>query len=495
MKTVAASRPKRSGRSADPHKSPKLDLEIKVRDFGPIRQGKVSLKPLTVFIGPNNSGKSYVAMLVHSILNALYSASGILPQGSSAYDGYDKYSDVVSKKHGQHFSYTTPHPELLDFIAKKVLTNAVENVIPFELSRNFNPDLHSLTRKGSEHFSVDVSSGIVDLSITPTNSKICDFTKHSKLKDSMQALHKDYVQELSKNKNAQELLSHIDGVFDQFEAFAIDQYLKEPVKHAYYVLVADRLRQLVLGPSLYLPSSRTGIIQGHKAISAGMVRGAPSAGLHNLEIPSLPGVVADFIQNLLMLPVEKKPLADIAVEMESKLVGGAISVTRGSDKLVSDINYGEDLTLRAASSAVSELAPLVLYIRHVLSVGNVLILEEPEVHLHPANQRLLARFLARLVRRGLNIVVTTHSPFMLEQLSHLVQASALSPSARAKNTGSKDTYLCTEDVAAYVFKNGPQGSGISPILTSEREGISQEEFIKVDDAMYDELMDIESRVA
>ena len=234
---------------------------------------------------------------------------------------------------------------------------------------------------------------------------------------------------------------------------------------------------------------------GHKAISAGLVRSAPSAGLRKLEIPSLSGVVADFIQNLLTLPSQKKHMADIAVDMESKLVGGKISATYGPDKFVSNIKYGKDLTLQAASSAVSELAPLILYVKHVLSAGNVLILEEPETHLHPANQRLLAMFLARLVRRGLNIIVTTHSPFVLEQLSHLVQASALSPDMRAKDIGSKDVYLRTEEVATYVFKHGPQGSGISPILTSERDGISQEEFIKVDDAMYDELMDIESRVA
>ena len=445
-------------------------------------------------MGPNNSGKSYAATLIHSVINALYGASEVPPPGSPAYDGSDEYLSAL-KKSGQRLSYFDPPPEHVDLIARKMLTNAVENSLPSELSRNFDQDLRSLVRKGSKSFSASVRSGIAAFRVTSSGATLDSFTKRPKPGNGPDAPSTAGLPILPTDERAKKLMFHMEGMLDQLEALTDSRSLHEAFKHSSYALVAERLGRFVAGPSLYLPSSRTGILQGHKAISAGMVRGAPSAGLRKLEMPSLSGVVADFIQNLLMLPVEKKSMADIAADMESELAGGEISATRGPEKLVSDIKYGEDMTLRAASSAVSELAPLVLYVKHVLSAGNVLILEEPEVHLHPANQRLLAGFLARLVRRGLNIVVTTHSPFMLEQLSHLVQASALSPGMRAKDTGSKDAYLRAEKVAAYVFENGPQGCGISPILASERDGISQEEFIKVDDAMYDELMDIESRAA
>jgi len=48
----------------------KIDLRIEAEDFGPIRSSKMEIKPLTVFIGPNNSGKSYAAMLVHSVFES-----------------------------------------------------------------------------------------------------------------------------------------------------------------------------------------------------------------------------------------------------------------------------------------------------------------------------------------------------------------------------------------------------------------------------------------
>ncbi len=48
----------------------KLELKIEVKNFGPISFGEITLKPLTLFIGPNNSGKSYAAMLIHSIFES-----------------------------------------------------------------------------------------------------------------------------------------------------------------------------------------------------------------------------------------------------------------------------------------------------------------------------------------------------------------------------------------------------------------------------------------
>ena len=45
----------------------KIGLNLEMKDFGPIIEGNISLKPLTLFVGPNNSGKSYAAMLIHSI--------------------------------------------------------------------------------------------------------------------------------------------------------------------------------------------------------------------------------------------------------------------------------------------------------------------------------------------------------------------------------------------------------------------------------------------
>ena len=49
----------------EPHEQ--ADLELNVTDFGPIAKAEVDLRPLTVFVGPSNTGKSYLAILIYAL--------------------------------------------------------------------------------------------------------------------------------------------------------------------------------------------------------------------------------------------------------------------------------------------------------------------------------------------------------------------------------------------------------------------------------------------
>ena len=42
-------------------------LDLAVSDFGPIVEANVDLRPLTVFVGPSNTGKSYLAILIYAM--------------------------------------------------------------------------------------------------------------------------------------------------------------------------------------------------------------------------------------------------------------------------------------------------------------------------------------------------------------------------------------------------------------------------------------------
>ena len=79
------------------------------------------------------------------------------------------------------------------------------------------------------------------------------------------------------------------------------------------------------------------------------------------------------------------------------------------------------LRMSQSSSMVSELAPLVLFLRGIVQPGDTLIIEEPEAHLHPAAQTKIALTLARLVRIGVRVIITTHSDWLLEQIGNLVR--------------------------------------------------------------------------
>ena len=68
------------------------DVRILVTDFGPIAEGMIDLRPLTVFVGPSNTGKTYFAILIYALDRAL-SGFTRFPRYDAAYHRDDQTAD------------------------------------------------------------------------------------------------------------------------------------------------------------------------------------------------------------------------------------------------------------------------------------------------------------------------------------------------------------------------------------------------------------------
>ncbi|WP_455114717.1 AAA family ATPase [Rothia mucilaginosa] len=79
------------------------------------------------------------------------------------------------------------------------------------------------------------------------------------------------------------------------------------------------------------------------------------------------------------------------------------------------------LTLDEVSSSVRALADLWFYLRYYARQGDLLIIDEPELNLHPKNQRLMARLLAMVSRAGIKVLITTHSEYILKEINYLIR--------------------------------------------------------------------------
>jgi hypothetical protein len=106
--------------------------------------------------------------------------------------------------------------------------------------------------------------------------------------------------------------------------------------------------------------------------------------------------------------VEAKPIDDTQVELK---VGRLVHSKRGgAHDLVSiaDVGFG-----------VSQSLPVVVALL-AAGPGQLVFLEQPEIHLHPLAQRRLAYVLRDAVKRGVIAVVETHSPLLLREVQTLV---------------------------------------------------------------------------
>ena len=116
-----------------------------------------------------------------------------------------------------------------------------------------------------------------------------------------------------------------------------------------------------------------------------------------------------------------------------------------------------NIPLHLASSSARGLSDLYFFLQHAAKPGQLLIIDEPESHLDTANQIFLARLLAQFVRAGLNVLITTHSDYIIKEVNNLVMLSQPFPDKAAvvKRLGyGAGEWIAPESIRAYVAQDG-----------------------------------------
>ena len=115
----------------------------------------------------------------------------------------------------------------------------------------------------------------------------------------------------------------------------------------------------------------------------------------------------------------------------SDIIGGEY-IMRGSNNTIYFKPRGKylKLTMEESSSAVRSLLDVGFYLRHVAKPGALLMVDEPELNLHPENQRRIARLFARLVNLGMKVFITTHSDYIIKELNTLIMLHQGKPHMR-----------------------------------------------------------------
>jgi hypothetical protein len=208
---------------------------------------------------------------------------------------------------------------------------------------------------------------------------------------------------------------------------------------------------------VYLPASRTGIVHLYREVT---LRSNESRRIRPRLGPTttrLTTTVVDFIELLTELDADTEArFHDEAHFLEDACLAGKIEVAALplGRYYYRPSGSADPLPMALSSAVVTELAPIILTLRHKLYLG-LLILEEPEAHLHPKLQRILAQVIVRLIRKGLRVCITTHSENFCQQINNFLKIGALpDPGAAATALGyAPGDHLSVDEVIAYEFKN------------------------------------------
>ena len=501
-------------------------VRIEVRDFGPIAEGEVELRPLTVFVGPSNTGKTYLAILLYALHRVFggfprlpvprgfpLGAWSLVPRGMrSAFvrrvfesesplskDALRKVLDKL-RTEGRVFKFSDLPKGLRGALESNFRDQeAFGGELVAELQRCF--DLDSVSemirrpRRDDARVSLQVSDEEQDLWQFGMNASREKIDVNGRIED-MVLLDHDGA-----SKSMERRLRRLESI--RISSRKNDPY----VWGEFLELVTETSGSALTGDICYLPAVRGGIMQSHRVIASTLVGRSTRAGFERLpEIPTFSGGVADFMQRLILYDEDQarsKLMAEIAEGMEKKTLSGRILTTRpaagGYPEFVYRSHEAEqDIRLTRASSMVSELAPVVLFLRGIVDPGDTLIIEEPEAHLHPAAQTQMAITLASLVRAGVRVVVTTHSDWLLQEIANLIREGELGEYlGEPEREASPPSWLRPQEVGIWLFRpdQSDTGSKVEEIPFDRSEGIEPRDYEDMAETLYNRSADLQNRLA
>ena len=497
--------------------------ELEVTNFGPIIEAKIDLRPLTVFVGPSNTGKSYLAILIYA-LHQYFNRGKYFPYYPSFRHFEDnteklpqKTADSLAAWLEREFAgldmprgLSENRKRSLDYAPvylPKLVAEEVRSVIDrrndlpgMEVQRCFGTGaIGELIRKGSpteasiiirrqsasdaapfEHaFTIQPQAAEFRTAIPESGGiPVGEFEDYNQLYQEFERFHRT---KSARKSESGFVLSRIIG---NLAALAMPQLFGPLSVSAYY-----------------LPADRTGVMHAHNVVVSALIESAAMTGLlPAARSPMLSGVLADFLEQLINFhrrPYRrsKSRKADGSM-IEQAILGGSIQVNPSEITGYPNFTYQPDgwkkeIPLMNASSMVSELAPVVLYLRHVVRRNNVLIVEEPESHLHPAMQVEFTRQLAALVRSGIRVIITTHSEWVLEELSNLVLASSL-PMTRRDGIGGGAFALEEKNVGVWAFRHQkrPRGTRVEEVWLDRSGHLYSSGFDNVSASTYNDWASI-----
>lgn len=402
---------------------------IRVNHLGKIKSTEVEVSPFVIFSGESGLGKSYLAMLSHFIFHILLDQNG-----------FNKFYK------GKGYDYTTLSES---FNESGVIFQIQRAELEFWLADEAIQYLRYML--GNDSLTGDISI------ILPHSIPDELIMKYRKEVSGLEGLEQENIilsfGELT--YRVREEADFDESPFAFITRYALIDYLFDDFKS--------------LKNEFVMPPSRGPMLTE--------------------KITCVTGLYQEYSKGLDMLNKASMRTDDEshkAIELLHSILEG--EVTRVESKYyykMKESMESDPIPLSSAAASIREIAPLQFLVQKTdVSKVSVLI-EEPEAHLHPSKQRMMADIICCLSHSGTFLQITTHSDYFLRRFNEIFLFSLIKSKQTNKkkiDTLSKKLLLCPEInissgiIKAYLMQKREDGSSFAKLQGMD-DGIPFESFL------------------
>jgi hypothetical protein len=445
-------------------------MELHISNLGKLKEARLDIRPLSVFIGPNHTNKTWTAYALYGIARNLARVEFSTHQRDLGFLPSPALRSRVE----------SAGTDLLHALTRTAATEVRARVTREDTIRGLSPSdlVFSLDGQGIGHLLGLPDRAAPALAASKANLAIDQGEFRRSVYSALEVVYKPSSFQLECRFEIEDGSSQAPlYVFPLFggkepddSTATIEKELRIWIVHTVGMLVYTILDDVAV-----LPAERMALLSANSANFLMMAGRKPAA---------FPLPLHDFLR-MIERAARQSDTGDsngggfrsLAEILEARIIEGTIgfedkerSGATGSETPFArggtpgswgrDLSYvraeGVELAMHASASIVRALAGLDVYLKLFAHRGGFLVIDEPEMNAHPEAQLKIIEFLALMVRHGVRVVLTTHSPYIVDHLTNLMQASQLRGDARRLiaqrfKLGMHEAFLSPEEISIYLF--------------------------------------------
>ncbi len=454
---------------------------IKIVNFGPLKEFQFDLsKKFIAIYGNNNIGKSYAMQMVYLLLKTFANLRDsyyfrmnrqVYPMGSVIVNNID----VLLKKLVQQFVDNNKiEKDVTDKVRYLLYSWISEMILPYFMNvcENTFGNFEKLL-EGNPHIYIELEELKLDINMA-----------RETIEGNVELLPIRLKKTESGRHASRQYSTHLDVYVYQGE-------IERPVN-----VIGNWIRTLhskiihklawKFSQVYFLPASRSGIYSGMNAFGAIVAELARNRSIltKKIELPGISEPISDYfisLSNITNLASVRGRnvggLSDYCTKIENTILKGKVQFDKSKNALIYvPDDLGTSFEMTEVSSMVSEVSPIVAFLKYIIHSGKekggnnaILFIEEPEAHLHPANQIKLVEVFAELISENVTLVMSSHSNYVFNKLNNLILSKKL-------------------DYSNYqpIFLEHGEGGSSSKVLPMDECGVDDENFLDVSEELYQE---------